>query len=478
MNQDASNTRHTDGELASTWYYWIAVIVLILSFSLDIWGVRKNLPYIPEVDEPIFVNAAVHIAEPRLNPHWFGNPGLDLSTPSRLRSACGTRFSTGEGSYFLTPIWRYISISPSPRSISSAACSRSPMPFSQSRLPSQLVVKCLTPEPRSWLPGSPAFQSSRLPIRKWAGRTAPALSLPCSSLARLQGNGAEVPRLGYCRERCRGTGISTRYFLLALLAPLGLAILFGRPGKGPTPWDPLRTAIGICAPGALAIVVVSIAFGSASPFFFLDFSQAWHDILIEARQSHLGADGLSPIGNLGWYVSELRADLGLPQAALVVVGAATTILRRNRRQLILLAYVTIFIFGTILSPLHWDRWMIQILPILSLFAADAVMSCVKAMKRFQQLKPVSYPLVLSLAVSAVAVVPGYQVAGYDVGQTLRSTRIQADQWLTSHLPAGSHIAEVWYSAPFPSSTFITQEFPVWRAMPRRTPTELKVLTIL
>ena len=106
-------------------------------------------------------------------------------------------------------------------------------------------------------------------------------------------------------------GISTRYFLIALLAPLGLCILFREIGGDSAGVERRKATFAICATGALALGVVIIAFAISSPFFVLDFSQAWHDLLIEARQNHLGADSLSRIGNLGWYVCRaLPSDLG------------------------------------------------------------------------------------------------------------------------------------------------------------------------
>ncbi|HYC23548.1 MAG TPA: hypothetical protein VEI94_12625, partial [Candidatus Bathyarchaeia archaeon] len=45
-------------------------------------GVRKDLPYAPEIDEPLFVSRAVSIASSGdLSPHWFGHPGSTVIYP-------------------------------------------------------------------------------------------------------------------------------------------------------------------------------------------------------------------------------------------------------------------------------------------------------------------------------------------------------------------------------------------------------------
>ena len=109
----------------------------------------------------------------------------------------------------------------------------------------------------------------------------------------------------------------------------------------------------------------------------------------------------------------------------------------------MLAYAATFVFETILS----------------LFAANAVTSLVTEIKHWKPFKTVNYPLILGLVATTVVGVPGYQVAGYDAGQTLPGTRIKANQWLTANLRPCSHVAEEWYSAPFPNRNFVIQEYP-------------------
>lgn len=61
---------------------WILLLTIGISFAVHTIGVRQNLPYTPEVDEPIFVRAAVNIASSGdWNPRWFGNPGSTVIYP-------------------------------------------------------------------------------------------------------------------------------------------------------------------------------------------------------------------------------------------------------------------------------------------------------------------------------------------------------------------------------------------------------------
>jgi hypothetical protein len=63
-----------------TW--WILVSIVGVAFGIHLWGIRQNLPFVPEIDEPVFVTRAVRLAASGdLNPGWFGNPGSTAMYP-------------------------------------------------------------------------------------------------------------------------------------------------------------------------------------------------------------------------------------------------------------------------------------------------------------------------------------------------------------------------------------------------------------
>src|SRR5689334_17364661 len=62
--------------------YWILVGIISIASILYVGGIRKNLPFIPEVDEAETVTPAIHVAASGdLNPHWFGYPGSTVIYP-------------------------------------------------------------------------------------------------------------------------------------------------------------------------------------------------------------------------------------------------------------------------------------------------------------------------------------------------------------------------------------------------------------
>ena len=47
--------------------------------AVHLFGIRRDLPYGQEIDEPLFVSRAVHVAalaDP--DPGWFGHPGSTM----------------------------------------------------------------------------------------------------------------------------------------------------------------------------------------------------------------------------------------------------------------------------------------------------------------------------------------------------------------------------------------------------------------
>src|SRR5262249_30532624 len=61
----------------------LAIMVLVVVASaLYVWGLRRDLPFTPEVDEPFLVEPAIRIAySGDWNPRWFGYPGSTVIYP-------------------------------------------------------------------------------------------------------------------------------------------------------------------------------------------------------------------------------------------------------------------------------------------------------------------------------------------------------------------------------------------------------------
>jgi len=435
---------------------WVLIGLVTFQFLAVAIGIRQNLPYAPEVDEPIFVGRAVHIASSGdLNPGWFGNPGSTVIYP--LAAMYHLWYAgTHQGM-----LWR-----PDPNLQASFDASFAEYYLLGRLLTLAYAVMCvpliyhvgaLISGPKAGLLGAGLSVLSSLTLyhsqvvrTDIAGEFFGLLSLYlCLRLLTHYSLAAYLLAGGVI-----GLGISTRYFLAAMLPVLllvGLLVIYKRQRS-------LRLSKAVCLELGSGLLVAPLAFAASSPFFFLSFQTALHDLAVEARSNHLGADGLPPLGNLWWYAtSALPQDAGWPQLALSVIGVVLAIRRRALASLLLIVYGGAFLGGTVLSPLHWARWLIPILPLFSLLAAyalvEAVVPSLKRLSREPRLKA-AMPL---LAVLLVSVWPAYQLARFDISKLGPSTRIQAREWLVRNLPGGSKIAQESYGALLAGTSFVMAE---------------------
>lgn len=124
---------------------------------------------------------------------------------------------------------------------------------------------------------------------------------------------------------------------------------------------------------ALSAALAFLLFLLATPYLVLDWRAALAGIRNEARTSHLGADGLSPLGNFVWYLTAALPDaLTWPQMLVLAIGVVAAALRRKGRVLVLTGWALLFLAAISLPALHWNRWALPIVPCLTLLAAHGV----------------------------------------------------------------------------------------------------------
>jgi 4-amino-4-deoxy-L-arabinose transferase-like glycosyltransferase len=355
-------------------------------------GVTRSLPLTPDIDEPTFVGPALHIAATgNLNPGWFGHPGATVIYPlALLFKLMG---STPMPDQYLAGRWLTIAYE----------VAAIPLVF----LVGRTAFGALAGVVGAWL-------TAILPIavaHAQVVRTDSAaiffgmLSLWLCLRSAQQPTRTRVVLAGLGI----GLAIATRYFMVALVPILVASV-----------WRRAPLAV-------LGVAAVALGFVIASPYAVLDFPALRTSLAGEAETSHLGADGLSPPGNLLWYVTTaLPSDLTWPVVLLAALGVGLSLWRRTPRHLLLLAYVVVFLVLISASALHWHRWTIQVLPVLALFAGSAV----------QHLASVRVAVACVAAASIQLVA---QLALFDLQQLQPSPRVLARQWLVDHPPPGGTV---------------------------------------
>lgn len=138
------------------------------------------------------------------------------------------------------------------------------------------------------------------------------------------------------------------------------------------------------------------------------------------------------------------------------VGIACILRRREPKQLILLGYAAVFLFALCLSGQHWERWIIQIVPVLSLSAACAAWACAGAFSGRAVGRWADRGTLFVALVTVVSVLLVCRVVQQDVRGMRPTTELLAREWAMRTLPAGSRVAQEWYTAPLDGAGFVVE----------------------
>jgi MFS family permease len=409
------------------------VALMAVSSVAHLWALHRDLP-LQEPDESAFVQPAVHIAATRdLNPHWFGHPGSTVIYPLagffRIWDTVAhdgpvlakapdleSRFQDNPTSFYV--IGRLWTIALSVGAI--------PLLFLVGRRAFNARVALMATAIWVALPDPVHF--GRI-VRTESAAVFFGLLALWLSLRLL-----DDPRVRWSvlAGLSVGLAVASRYFMVALVpCLLAAAILPHRRAIG----SALRAA-GIALGSALGGFVLS------TPFFFLDWDTAWRSLQGENEQL-LGRGGLTPLGNLHWYLTTaIPASLTWPLVALALAGILLVLRRRRPAQLLLLLFSAIFLAGICASKLHWQRWIIEILPVIVLFAGstvDTVAQRVTALAARLPRGSILRPVVLVAITGVLVIHPAVELAAVNRRDSKPSTSGAALEWIENHVEPGSRL---------------------------------------
>jgi 4-amino-4-deoxy-L-arabinose transferase-like glycosyltransferase len=437
---------------------WLLFAILLLSAVLHLWGLGRDLPHTPEVDEPTFASAAVHIvATGNLNPHWFGHPGATLIYP--LAALYHIEHALTSGSPLFQPM----------PTLQTRFDAHDPTLYFFGRL--LTVAYALATIPLLHHLALATFRRQSIALlapflftlypfatlhARWIRTDSPSIFFTVLSLwlcLRLLTRPKPINQIA--AGAAIGLAIATKYYLVVLALVFIAANL---PHSRASLQLAIRSPKPILIPLFTGAAAALTTFALASPYFFLDWPAVRANLLFESRSVHPGADGLSPLGNLLWYLTvALPAIMTWPQLLLLAAALVITIHRppakAGIRPFLLLLFAFPFLIGISLSPLHQQRWLLPLLPIFTLFTAHALLQiCIhlrvcnrqSASHSPRLLQTKLLPAVLLLLVIAL---PAYNLLLLNIQLSRPSTRILAGNWIQANLPAGSDIAFEEYTAP-------------------------------
>ena len=445
----AANTNHhadTNGTSGKARRCWPVFALAVVSAIVHLWGIRQDLPFALQVDEPMWVGTAARMAaESNLNPKWFGHPGSTILYPLAAMYRIwqlGAQLTGIES--FQRPLLEILATSPTPfyllgRVLTIAlAVLTLPMTYR--------LGKCTLGE-HAGLAGAFILLTCELAIRQALLVRSDSATMFFGTLGMLCGIRL-LKSPGWPRQAAAGLiiglAVSTKYYMLVLVAMLiaiDAVLIWRQHNAGGAQSSMLK-------PAAVGLVCVALAFALTTPYLLIDWETAIGNILIELRSTHPGADGLSSFGNFAWYMKQaLPSALGWPRVLLMVIGVGTTLASRRCEQLLLLSYSGLFLLGISLSSLHWAHWIMAILPVLALLAGEGCVRLAGWGASVLRL-PTSYKsLTLTALVIAVSLGPGRDVAYAQIRRSRPSTQAHARRWVLEHIPMGTPIAQEGYTAP-------------------------------
>jgi 4-amino-4-deoxy-L-arabinose transferase-like glycosyltransferase len=199
-----------------------------------------------------------------------------------------------------------------------------------------------------------------------------------------------------------GLAASAKYPGAFLIVPLVVAG-WGR-------WRRLAVAVG------LAIA----AFLATSPFVLVHPLKAWSDA---SRVQRLARDGWLGFEHDSWalfsFTGKVWDGLG-PVLVIAVIGLVLALRRHSRTDLVLAAFVLVYLADLLTIRAHFDRYVLPLVPPLAVLAGR---------------QRVLAPLTLGLAI-----VPLVWAIGDDVRLTRTDTRAVAHGWIVAHVPRGATVA--------------------------------------
>jgi hypothetical protein len=149
-----------------------------------------------------------------------------------------------------------------------------------------------------------------------------------------------------------GIGITIKYPAAILLFPYSVMFLFRE-----FVWkrEEQRRWLDIPKYGAITFAVIFLTVFIIAPNLITNFEAVIRTLRMEARDYHIGADGLGFRGNLWFYFNIIVSDLGTVSMVPFFIGLVYMLIKREREYTVLLIGFFYWICMSVLS-LHWVRW--------------------------------------------------------------------------------------------------------------------------
>lgn len=205
---------------------------------------------------------------------------------------------------------------------------------------------------------------------------------------------------------------------------------------------------GLAAPRLYLMGLVCAAvFVCATPYFFLDWARTVADFNYQRGYILYGVP--NPQAGYGWgwlWLDAMPDSLSWPLVALFALAMAFVVARPRRGTWALLAFIWLSFFGITRSHYVFYRYVMIPLPAMVVLAGGLIGSVIARLRTWIGPTPATACAAIGLAL----ILAPAAIHDVRLNRLLerRDTRTLAHQWIDSHVPPGSVIAETAATTPY------------------------------
>jgi hypothetical protein len=225
---------------------------------------------------------------------------------------------------------------------------------------------------------------------------------------------------------CAGLATSTKYAGVLLFVPAAWTYLCRVREEGAS-LAPDRRALAFAA-------LFALGFFGGTPFAALDAPSFVAGVLAESRHLSEGHHVDLPPGIVQHVRVSLLYGMGAPLLAASVLGAVVLALRRPREAGLLLGFPLAYFVLLVPAQTVFVRYALPLLPFLCVAAAFGLAELARALAARS---PVRAPAWSALLCAAVLAPGALRIVQLDALLGERDNRLIVQEWIETHLPAGS-----------------------------------------
>jgi len=419
-------------------------ILFISSFILRLCYIKNGLPFLYDIDEPVFVNTALTMVwNNDFNPHWFGHPGATVID-------------------FNAFIYKLISFFGQLIGIFKVADDFKRFYFNDPTL------FYLIPRIFFAIFGALTVVSVYFLSKDIYGKNLAVLSALVVAFSDLHNSLSRVIRtdvlatlfmvlIGIFAIKILRKNISKDYIIAGIL--VSAAVLTKYPavisifmvifaffwGGGKFSKDKWKLFLFFLS-GIILVLIVS-------PYMFFDYKTVLENVLAENGSDHLGMNGLSFFNNIWTYFNDvLGKTLGIPVLIFSIIGILFSVLKKNMEILILSIFTLIFLLFISSLNKRVDRWVVPMIPflaIISIYGFRELLNIFSMCLYSRPYKKYFYSLLVLILLTPLI----YNSYNYIYFLSVSDSRTVAYNWIVKNLPAGSRLVVEVHGPQLPNNVF-------------------------